>query len=103
MYDRIGSPARGTTPASILRDAPTESLGLALAQASRLLVVPLEALGEEQLAALAPPALPTGTLDIAAVGQHVPGTALVFQLDVEDAVGVSQQISKLSEAVEEKL
>jgi hypothetical protein len=32
-----------------------------------------------------------------------PGTGIAFQLDVEDAVGVSQQISKLSEAVEEKL
>jgi len=32
-----------------------------------------------------------------------PGTGIAFQLDVEDAVGVSQQISKLSEAVEDKL
>jgi len=32
-----------------------------------------------------------------------PGTGIAFQLDVEDAVGVARQISKLQEAVEDKL
>lgn len=32
-----------------------------------------------------------------------PGTGIAFQLDVEDAVGVSHQISKLTELVEERL
>lgn len=32
-----------------------------------------------------------------------PGTGIAFQIDVEDAVGVSHQIQKLSEIVEKKL
>ena len=32
-----------------------------------------------------------------------PGAGIAFQLDVEDAVGVNLQISKLSEVVEDKL
>ena len=32
-----------------------------------------------------------------------PGTGIAIQLDVEDAIGVSHQIQKLTEAVEEKL
>lgn len=32
-----------------------------------------------------------------------PGTGIAFQLDVEDAVGVSRQVLKLSKAVEDKL
>jgi hypothetical protein len=32
-----------------------------------------------------------------------PGTGIAIQLDVEDAVGVSHQIKKLTEVVEEKL
>ncbi len=32
-----------------------------------------------------------------------PGSGIAFQIDVEDAVGVSQQIRSLSEVVEEKL
>ena len=32
-----------------------------------------------------------------------PGTGIAFQIDVEDAVGVSQQIRRLSGVVEEKL
>ena len=31
-----------------------------------------------------------------------PGSGIAFQLDVEDAVGVTKQIEKLSEAVEEQ-
>ncbi len=31
------------------------------------------------------------------------GTGIAFQIDVEDAVGVSHQINQLSEAVEERL
>ena len=42
---------------------------------------------------------------ISAIGKfdEGPGTGIAFQLDVEDAVGVNLQISKLSEVVEEKL
>ena len=32
-----------------------------------------------------------------------PGTGIAFQIDVEDAVGVSHQIRKLTEVVEEEL
>jgi len=32
-----------------------------------------------------------------------PGTGIAFQVDVEDAVGVTQQIRRLSEVVEDKL
>ena len=32
-----------------------------------------------------------------------PGTGIAFQVDVEDAVGVSRQVDKLSKAVEDKL
>lgn len=32
-----------------------------------------------------------------------PGTGIAFQIDVEDAVGVSHQIQQLSEKVEERL
>jgi hypothetical protein len=32
-----------------------------------------------------------------------PGTGIAFQIDVEDAVGVSQQINRLTDVVEKKL
>ena len=34
---------------------------------------------------------------------NTPGTGIAFQINVEDAVGVSHQIQKLSETVEERL
>lgn len=42
---------------------------------------------------------------IAEIGQfdNKPGTGIAFQIDVEDAVGVTQQIRQLTEVVEEKL
>lgn len=42
---------------------------------------------------------------IAEVGQFDarPGTGIAFQIDVEDAVGVSQQIKKLTRVVEDEL
>jgi hypothetical protein len=42
---------------------------------------------------------------IAEVGEFdsKPGTGIAFQIDVEDAVGVAQQIRKLSDVVEEQL
>ncbi|WJW75075.1 P-II family nitrogen regulator [Thiohalobacter sp. IOR34] len=42
---------------------------------------------------------------VARVGEfdQKPGTGIAFQLDVEDAVGVSHQIRSLTEVVEEKL
>ena len=43
--------------------------------------------------------------NIAAIGKFDdgPGTGIAFQLDVEDAVGVTRQISKLHDVVEDKL
>lgn len=43
--------------------------------------------------------------EIAIVGEfdNKPGTGIAFQIDVEDAVGVGQQIRELTEVVEEKL
>ena len=43
--------------------------------------------------------------NISAIGKfdEGPGTGIAFQLDVEDAVGVNLQISKLSEVVEDQL
>lgn len=42
---------------------------------------------------------------IAEVGEFEsrPGTGIAFQMDVEDAVGVTHQIEQLTEVVEEKL
>jgi len=42
---------------------------------------------------------------IAKVGQfdEKPGTGIAFQIDVEDAVGVGQQIRNLTEAVEDQI
>jgi len=42
---------------------------------------------------------------IALVGEFdsKPGTGIAFQVDVEDAVGVAQQVASLTEVVEEKL
>ena len=42
---------------------------------------------------------------IAEVGEFdsKPGTGIAFQIDVEDAVGVTQQIRKLTDVVEEQL
>lgn len=42
---------------------------------------------------------------IAAVGEFdsKPGTGIAFQIDIEDAVGVTQQIRSLSDVVEGKL
>ncbi|WP_286263959.1 P-II family nitrogen regulator [Thalassotalea atypica] len=43
--------------------------------------------------------------EIARVGkfEEKPGTGIAFQLDVEDAVGISHQISQLTSAVENEL
>ena len=43
--------------------------------------------------------------NIAVVGEfdNKPGTGIAFQIDVEDAVGVGQQIRELTEVMEEKL
>jgi hypothetical protein len=42
---------------------------------------------------------------IAAIGEFdaKPGTGIAFQVDVEDAVGVAQQIDRLTDIVEDKL
>ncbi len=42
---------------------------------------------------------------IAGVGEFEskPGTGIAFQIDVEDAVGIKQQIASLSEVVEEEI
>lgn len=43
------------------------------------------------------------TIEAIAQFDEKPGTGIAFQLDVEDAVGVSHQIQKLTKIVEEKL
>jgi nitrogen regulatory protein PII len=43
------------------------------------------------------------TIESVAQFDKKPGTGIAFQLDVEDAVGVSHQIQKLTKIVEEKL
>lgn len=42
---------------------------------------------------------------IASIGEFdvKPGTGIAFQVDVEDAVGVAQQVASLTEAVEDEL
>jgi len=35
--------------------------------------------------------------------EHRPGTGIAIQIDVEDAVGVAQQVEKLSETVEDEI
>ena len=42
---------------------------------------------------------------IAAVGEfdEKPGAGIAFQVDVEDAIGVAQQVASLTEVVEDKL
>lgn len=43
------------------------------------------------------------TIEAIAQFDEKPGTGIAFQLDVEDAVGVSHQIQKLTKIVEENL
>lgn len=43
------------------------------------------------------------TISAAAEFDATPGTGIALQLDVEDAVGVSHQIAKLTEIVEDEL
>lgn len=42
---------------------------------------------------------------IAAIGrfEEEPGTGIAFQIDVEDAVGITQQVVRLQEVVEEEI
>ncbi len=91
----------GATGATVLNQARGEGLeqkrtffGLALeAQRDMLLFLVEEHLSRSILET------------IARVGEFddTPGTGIAFQLDVEDAVGVSQQIRKLSSVVEEEI
>lgn len=39
----------------------------------------------------------------AAEFENKPGTGIAFQIDVEDAIGVSQQVEKLTQELEDKL
>jgi len=43
------------------------------------------------------------TIAIAGDFDDSPGTGIAFTIDVEDAVGISHQVSKLSEIVEEEI
>ncbi|MFA7387216.1 MAG: P-II family nitrogen regulator [Thiohalobacteraceae bacterium] len=91
----------GATGATVLNQARGEGakrartfLGLALeAQRDMLLFLVEEHLSRPILE------------EIAAVGEFdsKPGSGIAFQIDVEDAVGVSQQIRNLTDVVEEKL
>jgi len=101
--DRILEAARqaGATGATVLNQArgegvnPTKSfLGLSIsAQRDVILMLVEEHLSRHILE------------EIAMVGEFddTPGTGIAFQLDVDDAIGVSHQIKELTEAVEEQL
>ncbi|MBI5462300.1 MAG: P-II family nitrogen regulator [Gammaproteobacteria bacterium] len=101
--DKIMDAARaaGATGATVINHARGEGLvktktffGLNLeAQRDMLLFLVEEHLSRHILEKIAE----VGEFDIK------PGTGIAFQIDVEDAIGVSQQIRKLSDVVEEKL
>lgn len=101
--DTILSAARqaGATGATVLNQARGEGMeerrtffGLALeTQRDMLLFLVEEHLSRSILETIAR----EGEFD------DTPGTGIAFQIDVEDAVGVSQQIRKLSSMVEERI
>ncbi|MCP4983663.1 MAG: hypothetical protein GY935_24560 [Gammaproteobacteria bacterium] len=43
------------------------------------------------------------TIEVAGKFDASPGSGIAFSIDVEDAVGVSHQVSKLAEIVEEEI
>ena len=43
------------------------------------------------------------TIEVTGEFEANPGTGIAFSIDVEDAVGVSQQVNQLSELVEEEI
>jgi len=103
ITDSIMDTAReaGATGATVLNQARGEGikvartfLGLALdTQRDMLLFLVEEHLSRNILES------------IARIGkfEENPGSGIAFQIDVEDAVGVSRQVSKLGEVVEKKL
>ena len=101
--DRVLDAAReaGATGATVLNQArgegirPTKTfLGLSVgSQRDVILLLVEEHMSRQILETIAR----VGAFD------ESPGTGIAFQVDVEDAVGVSHQIRKLSNVVEEKL
>ena len=91
----------GTTGATILNYArgegvnPTRTfLGLSIdSQVNVILVLAEEHMSREVME------------KVASVGQfdETPGTGIAFQIDVEDAIGVSHQIEALTDALEDRL
>jgi len=97
----IAAREAGATGATVLKqargeglDAPKTFLGLSLeTQRDMLLFLVEEHLSRHILE----------TISEAGKFESKPGTGIAFQIDVEDAVGVTHQIKELKEAVEEKL
>jgi nitrogen regulatory protein PII len=97
----IAAREAGATGATVLNqargeglDAPKTFLGLSLeTQRDMLLFLVEEHLSRHILE----------TISEVGEFESKPGTGIAFQIDVEDAVGVTHQIKELKEAVEEKL
>lgn len=91
----------GATGATILSQARGEGLK----QAKTFFGLNLET-QRDMLLFLVEERLSRGILErIAAIGEFdaKPGTGIAFQIDVQDAVGVAQQIDRLTDIVENKL
>ena len=91
----------GTTGCTVLNQArgegvnPTKTfLGLSIdSQVDVILLLAEEHMSREIMEKVA----------VAGEFDETPGTGIVFQVDVEDAIGVRHQIAALAEAVEERL
>jgi len=91
----------GTTGCTVLNQArgegvtPTKTfLGLSIdSQVDVILMLAEEHMSREIMEQVA----------IAGEFDETPGTGIVFQIDVEDAIGVRHQIAALTEAVEDRL
>jgi nitrogen regulatory protein PII len=101
--DRVVDAARkaGATGASVLNQVRGEGLK----ESKTFLGLSLE-MQRDMVMFLVEEHLSRSILEtIAEAGQfdRKPGAGIAFQIDVEDAVGVTQQIQSLTEVVEEKL
>ena len=101
--DAVVTAAReaGATGATVL----TQARGEGLRQAKTFFGLTLET-QRDMVLLLVEEHLSRSILEkIAEVGQfdEKPGTGIAFQLDVEDAVGVAQQVQQLTSVVEEKI
>ena len=91
----------GATGATVLNQARGEGLN----QSTTFLGLSLETQRDMLLFLVEEHLSRTNLEKIADVGEldDKPGTGIAFQIDVEDAVGVSHQIAELTSKVEEKI